>query len=279
MQAPPSETRVTAFAIHILADIAFAILLFVFQWLRSRLAFRRPRYGRPVLALILPIWILSNFLYFFYIRSYAYFFLAVSTGLVILVLILELNQFWRIGLVGADAHVIEGINYDKALKMVSSSLDFLGIGASKLTEKREAFEQAINRCDRPGRSIRFLLSSPHNSALREIARKAGVDQSAYQVKVRESLRVIAMLKNARSKNIEVRFYEEIPAFRLMFIDDELCLTSYYILGKGDGSQLPQLQIIRKGTSQDTDSLYYGFHEYFDNIWEKSSPWDFEAYLT
>jgi hypothetical protein len=35
--------------------------------------------------------------------------------------------------------------------MVSSSLDFLGIGASKLTEEREAFEQAINRCDRPGR--------------------------------------------------------------------------------------------------------------------------------
>jgi hypothetical protein len=278
VQTPPSETRLTAFTIHILSDVAFAILLFIFERLRSRLASRRPRYGRPLLVIVFAVWVLSNVAYFYFIRAYAYLFLAVSTSLIITVLILELNQFWRIGLVGADAQVTKGINYARALNMVSSSLDFLGIGASKLTEEREAFEQAINRCDRPGRHIRFLLSSPVNNALQEIARKAGVDQSAYQRKVRESLRVIADLKNVRSKNIDVRFYEEIPAFRLMFIDDEVCLTSYYILGKGDGSQLPQLHIIRRGTSQDIDSLYYGFHEYFDNIWEESSPWDFTTYL-
>ena len=64
----------------------------------------------------------------------------------------------------------------------------------------------------------------------------------------------------------------------MFIDDEICLASYYILGKGDGSQLPQLHIVRSGPSTDVDSLYYGFHKYFENIWEQSDEWDFTKYI-
>jgi hypothetical protein len=193
-------------------------------------------------------------------------------------LISELNQFWRIGLFGADSQITKGIDYIRALNMASNSLDFLGIGASKLTKEADPFEAAINRCDRPGRPIRFLLSSPENAALREIARKAGVNQSAYQKRVLESLRIIASFKTARAKNVEVRFYKEIPAFRLMFIDDEICLASHYVLGKGDGSQLPQLHMVRSRPSTDVDSLYYGFHEYFENIWEHSDEWDFTKYI-
>jgi hypothetical protein len=147
-----------------------------------------------------------------------------------------------------------------------------------LTQEPKAFEEAINRCDRPGRPIRFLLSSPQNADLERIAKKAGVDHEAYKQKVAESLRTIAALRNTRAKNIELRFYEEIPAFRLMFVDDEICLASTYILGKGDGSQLPQLHIVRQSASQDINSLYYGFHQYFENIWEKSKIWDFRQYL-
>jgi hypothetical protein len=190
----------------------------------------------------------------------------------------EVHQFHRIGLVGADAEISSGIDYAHALNMVSSSLDFLGIGASKLTQVQKAFEDAVNRCDRPGRPIRFLLSNPKNVDLERIAQKAGVDHEAYKLKVAESLRVIANLRNSRAKNIELRFYEEIPAFRLMFIDDEICLASHYILGKGDGSQLPQLHIIRQRASQDINSLFFGFHQYFENIWEKSKAWDFRQYL-
>jgi hypothetical protein len=64
----------------------------------------------------------------------------------------------------------------------------------------------------------------------------------------------------------------------MFIDDEICLASHYVLGKGDGSQLPQLQIIKGSASRDINSLYYGFRSYFDNIWQESEAWDFQRYL-
>src|SRR5207249_2998478 len=132
----------------------------------------------------------------------------------------ELNQFWRIGLVGADPEVKCGIDYARALGLCSNSLDFLGIGASKLTEKKPAFENAISRCDRSDKPIRFLLSSPENARLQRIARSAGQDPTAYQKRVRDSLREIADLRTRREKNIRVRFYKEIPAFRLMFIDDD-----------------------------------------------------------
>ena len=58
--------------------------------------------------------------------------------------------------------------------------------------------------------------------------------------VKESLRFIASLRDREQKNITVRFYQQFPAFRLMFIDDAICLMSYYIMGKGDGSKLPPI---------------------------------------
>lgn len=278
MESLRPGASLTSFEISLLADAAFGILIIVSKWLYARFASRRPSYRRGMVGLFLASWVFSNVGYTHYVRDRDCIFLGVSSALIFLVLVLELNQFWRVGLVGADAQISKGIDYVSALNMASNSLDFLGIGASKLTEQLRPFEKAVNRCDSLGRPLRFLLSTPENADLEEIARKGGVDRDAYRSRVRESLRVIANLRNDRSKNIEVRFYDKIPAFRLMFIDDEICLMSHYVLGKGDGSQLPQLHIIRKSGSQDVESLYYGFHEYFENIWERSDHWDFRMYL-
>jgi hypothetical protein len=64
----------------------------------------------------------------------------------------------------------------------------------------------------------------------------------------------------------------------MFINDETCLASHYVLGKGDGSNLPQLQIVRSSSSTEMTSLYYGFHEYFESIWEDADEWNLGEYL-
>jgi hypothetical protein len=256
----------------------YAALVFGLGLLRNRIAVQNPRNRRLVPRLILGAWIFSNLAYAYFIREYSYVFLLVSTLLSAWVLFQEVNQFWRIGLVGADAEIRKGIEYSKALGLCSNSIEFLGIGASKLTESNQPFEKAIDRCNSPTRPIRFLLSSPDRIGLQNIARNAGVDETSYQERVRRSLRVIAGLRKDRAKNIEVRFYREFPAFRLMFIDDEICLASHYVLGKGDGSQLPQLQIIKGSASRDINSLYYGFRSYFDNIWQESEAWDFQRYL-
>jgi hypothetical protein len=188
----------------------------------------------------------------------------------------ELNQFWRLGIVGADPEVSVGIDYRAALGMCRHSLGFLGIGAAKLTQDQRAFRAAIDRCNRTS-PVRLLLCRPDASELERFAQMAGKDKNSYQKTVGESLRFIALLRSRESKNIQVRFYKQFPAFRLMFIDDAICLMSYYIMGKGDGSNLPQLHIIKTG-SQDIDSLYFGFAEYFEKMWNDSTDWDFEEFL-
>lgn len=275
MQSPPPETELIY---GVIAHAIYAALVFGLGRLRNRIAVQNPRNRRLVPGLILGAWIFFNFAYAYFIREYSYVFLLVSTLLSAWVLFQEVNQFWRIGLVGADAEIRKGIEYSKALGLCSNSIEFLGIGASKLTEPNQPFEKAIDRCNSPTRPIRFLLSSPDSIGLQNIARNAGVDETSYQERVRRSLRVIAGLRKDRAMNIEVRFYGEFPAFRLMFIDDEICLASHYVLGKGDGSQLPQLQIIKRSASRDISSLYYGFRSYFDNIWQESEAWDFKKYL-
>jgi hypothetical protein len=247
------------------------------RWSTLAVAGGDPRHRKLSLLIVVVLWLISNGIYFFFALPLYTLFLLATTLVGGWVCYRELHQFWRVDLVGADARIRDGVNYEKSLQMCTTSLDFLGIGASKLTSNQAAFQAAIDRCDRPGRSIRLLLSRPDNEGLRKVARKAGADPEAYQARVRRSLSTIAQLK-AQEKNIRVRLYKDFPAFRLMFINDEVCLASHYVLGKGEGSDLPQLHIVKTSASRDVTSLYYAFHEYFESIWDESLDWDFASYL-
>lgn len=260
----------------VLGNLVYAALAWSLGWLRRKIARYDPRRWWIVPCLIVISWLSLNLIYSHFFQSLAIVFWLTSTALSALVLFGGLRRFWAIGLVGADVPTKDGVDYIRALEMCSSSLDFLGLGGSKLTTTNEVFAGAIDRCDSPNRPIRFLLSHPESDELRRIAKKAGRAENEYRTTVLNSLRVLAHLRIQRSKNIEVRFYQELPAFRTMFIDDEICLASHYVFGKGgDGSQLPQLHIL-KG-QRDINSLYYGFKAYFDRIWEESAPWDPRKY--
>jgi hypothetical protein len=190
----------------------------------------------------------------------------------------ELQRFWRVGLVGIDRKLKLDRDYARALRLCNNSLDFLGIGASKLVAHQTEFEEAIARCHRSNRPIKFLLSDPDSIELQDAARSAGTGLTDYQQRVRTSLRTLALLKQNRARNIEVRFYSRVPLFRLMFIDDSLCFASHYVLGEGDGSQLPQLNVLRLENARDVHTLYYPLRKYFDDLWDTSDPWDFTSKL-
>jgi len=150
------------------------------------------------------------------------------------------------------------MNYERALKACNNQLEFLGIGAWKLTKEKE-FEQTIRRCNRRNVPIRFLLTKPENPLLVQAAKQYGINSKEYQSRVRESLRKIADFKN-KNINIQVRFYpsqnkRDTPIFRLMFINDSLCLVSYHVFGEGDGSQQPQLHL-KKSTKNGIKSHFF-----------------------
>ena len=87
------------------------------------------------------------------------------------------------------------------------------------------------------------------------------------------------LKFEQARHIEVRFYSQVPLFRLMFINNKLCIASHYIVGEGDGSRIPQLHVVhRTPLSREVESLYFTLRKYFEQLWKESTPWDFEQYL-
>jgi hypothetical protein len=189
----------------------------------------------------------------------------------------QFQRFWAVGLRGADPQITKGINYEQALKLCKNQLEFLGTGAAKLTRERE-FEAALLRC-RHDRPIKFLLCKPTADILTQATKRAGIDADTYRKVVLESLQKIARLRNDRKLNIEVRFYREPSIFRLMFIDDSICLTSYNLFGEGDGSQLPQLYVIKPPDDQRVvSSFFYPLRVYFDELWQRGDIWNFSDFL-
>jgi hypothetical protein len=185
-----------------------------------------------------------------------------------------LTRFWEVGALWADLEVRRGFGYRAALKRCTKELYFMGLGASKLTHDEE-FEPAIRRCNtNEGGTLKFLLIDPSNPVLTKAAQVADKRESKYNEVVGDSLRILTELRTRKRLNVEVRFYRVAftPIFRLMFIDDELCLVSYYVYGEGDGSQLPQLHLMRapRGAREPT-SIYSAFKRYFEAVWAEATP--------
>ena len=272
-----SNQAIEGFWVNIIAGVVLLGLTAVLKWMHRRLARSNPADRVWRVSVLGLCWVLMNTACAYFVARSAALIIFLSSVLVVWIVRPEFNQFWRIGLVGADDQIRAGINFRRALGMVSNSMDFLGIGAAKLTDKAE-FEAAVGRCQRPERPVRFLLCRPDDEKLIEMAQSAQRDRSSYQTKVLDSLHAIADLRNNRAWNLQVRFYREFPTFRLMFIDDAICLASHYVLGKGSGAALPQLHVVKPKGSRDVDSLYYGFNSYFNRFWEKAEEWDFKQYL-
>jgi hypothetical protein len=267
-----------SFLTAVLAGIVAAVVLGIPAWLYPRLTGRNPRYDKYRLAVSTVLFVILSSLCRIYLPQGWVVFSIIILIVLSCIIFFLFDEFWSLGVVGADRHTKSGVDYRVALSICTSSLDFLGIGAGKLRSVQDEFEKAIDRCSRPDRPIRFLLCRPDSEELRRIAQSARKPEDEFKKGVLESLRVLAKLRNERAKNIEVRLYREFPVFRLMFINDEICLASHYILGKGgDGSEAPQLHLVKTSEARDVESLYYGFHLYFDSIWDSSEEWDFSSF--
>jgi hypothetical protein len=199
----------------------------------------------------------------------------------------EIGRFSRIGVVDAYSTTVGGVNYKRALSMATKSMDFLGIGGDKITIEPE-FEEAMVRCASSNQKVRFLLSPHYNPVLEKVARLNGTSAGSYGDKVKQSVTRIAELRKSRSLDIEVRYYaakhdKDYQQFRLMFINDHLCLWSWTVWGKHIGRDNPQ--VILKNLDHDAQvrvpSAYKAFKDHFDALWSDSETvrQDFLEYET
>lgn len=180
-----------------------------------------------------------------------------------------LYRFRKLGILDVFGSTVSGIDYARSLRKPRHSFDFLGVGAHKLTSSPE-FRKMVVRCAKGGRPVRLLLSHPDNPVLRNIASRSGRERSAYAGRVKESLKLIADLAQKEGFNIVVKFYHaesqaDFQQFRLVFIDERICLLSYTIWDDQEGRSNPQI-VLHAGSDQTSKSMYYTFKDYFERIW-------------
>ncbi len=203
-------------------------------------------------------------------------------ALVLGVLLVHKYKFKTIsGIINVNSSLEKGISPEKSLSLCKNNIRFLGIAANKLINCSE-FEDAIKRCNRAGESIKFLLSSPDNPILRHMAGRANKEENEFKHMIIATLRRLQAMKEKNGYNMEVRLYESDgdsgpPSFRLLFIDNESALVSYYVMGDGNGLQVPQLQIKKPNGGSDVKNFYFPFDHYFNSLWESSEKLDIDKY--
>lgn len=180
-----------------------------------------------------------------------------------------LRDVSRVGITNAFETTARGVSAEASMKEVKHTLAFLGIGAKKLTETAE-FDAMLKRCKDAGGSLRFLLSNPENPALEEMAKQNNRNDLSYRSRVRESIREIFTRATASGVSFEVRLYDmkqrtSLPQFRLMFIDDRLCIFSQLVWSAAEGLDNPQM-ILKRNRNSASSSLYQGYLEYFEDLW-------------
>jgi len=266
-------------SINLVSSLIFALMCLAYVKY-SNLVQRLHPYARPATLIAILVIALGINLVALESTANVRAILLVFTAVLSAFLVLrELNQFWIVGIVGADRSISTGVTFEKSLNLCRNSIRFLGVGASKLVGTGSTFEEALLRCQRDDSKLQFLLSNPNNPELVTIARRARKNDAEYAIKVRDSIRTIARFAKQADLRIEVRLYSgELPHFRLMYIDNELCLASPSLFGEGDGSQLPQLHLRKRiGGRRDKESIYYQFELYFDDLWQKSTIANLDDY--
>lgn len=186
-----------------------------------------------------------------------------------------LKDLSRVGIINSFRSTSSGVTPEKSLRLVKNSVDFLGIGAKKLTDSPE-FSKMVERCRESGGKVRLLLSSPKNAALAKLAARNGRDPQSYSSRVKESIGQALHIREKLGPDVVViKLYElgsefALPHFRLMFIDKRICVFSHLVWNEKEGLDNPQL-IIRsnRGKGDEEESLYAAYNKYFEDLWDAS----------
>lgn len=180
----------------------------------------------------------------------------------------------RMGITSVDAEIARGLDYKAALNRITDELDFVGIGASKLTHNENEFKEALERIKTHKGTARLLLCDPRQPILDSLERISNVGTGDYLITVQRSFAFLRHLKDRFGPTLEVRVYKpktdkELITLRLMFINKSLCLLSQNVLGKvqKEGRSTPQLWIEKSNFSGNGPTLYTAFSELFYQLWD------------
>lgn len=167
---------------------------------------------------------------------------AISVGWVLL--LLELKRFWSLGLTHTQTKV-PLYTYATSLKLSHSDFRLIGVNGFNFCKLVE-LEGAVRRiCDSSGR-LQLLLCHPDSEALTEAAIQRGHKDDFYKNQALYSLGRLIALSQRYPNVLDIKIYEastvqELPIFRAMFLNEQVCVASIAVYGRPDnGRSLPQI---------------------------------------
>lgn len=110
--------------------------------------------------------------------------------------------------------------------------------------------------------------------LEKAAQRNGHIADEYTERVRETLRTIESLAKSKDLNIEIREYSASAGssqqFRLMFLNDDICLLSWTVWDKSEGRDNPQIVLSKSGRDKPERTMYRALMDNFEDRWEAAS---------
>lgn len=178
-------------------------------------------------------------------------------------------------IVKIDFGAKNGISFEQSMRACKKSFRFIGVGAAKLTELEDPFRLMAGRCIQNGGSPQLLLCNPASPVIAKLEGIAQATRMRFTGKVERSYAALKALEGELSTTFDVRQYmandyDDMPLFRLIFIDDEFCLFCGGHYGKSDhGVEIPQLLVSRINSP----ALYSALDRYYKQAWAKATAWD------
>ncbi len=152
---------------------------------------------------------------------------------------------------------------EQCIEETKYTLSFMGILGSKWVADKDKFVEFLKKVQsKPHGKVRYLMINPTGESFKQLKTMRGENLKDVSSQVFREL-------VDDFKCLEAKFYDFLPCFRLIFIDDKICAVSRYKLDESNylkskkGWEAPHLVIdAEKGDW----SLYEPFLSYYQTIW-------------
>lgn len=161
------------------------------------------------------------------------------------------------GLISTHSDSLETI--EKSYLDVAMSFRFLGATAQFMSNHGE-LSKLLEQSD-PSMKFKFLILSPTGPGIINHANREERNIDDIKININQTVVQLEHWKS-KGKTIEYRFYDELPTFRLVFVNDESVYVSHY--SEKEGYKNPQIV-----WQNEPQSLYRGFDDYWNEIWNRS----------
>ena len=175
-------------------------------------------------------------------------------------------DFQQLGIIGTVNKLSQSIYKPlECMQETEHSLYFMGILGSKWIKDRKKFQSFLAKCQEKDGQVRFLMINPYSESFKLLK-----DMREKNLKDKSTKIFRELVK--KYPCLEARYYNFLPNFRLIFIDNKNLAVSRYGLSEEhylktqQGWDSPHLVIQRESDF----SLFDPFLLYYNHIWANST---------